>query len=153
MPITGTIYKISSEQTDRVYVGSTTLPILTRFSVHKSHFKRWNNEEEGVGYCASFEIMQFDDADVEILEQAEMENRMELRALEQIWLDRTPNIVNVKKAVLTPEQKQEYIAARLQKIKCECGGSYSITNLKHHRSSSKHSRYVLKKQIERANGN
>jgi hypothetical protein len=37
----GKIYKLTSSQTDKVYIGSTIRSLNVRFSNHKSHYKSW----------------------------------------------------------------------------------------------------------------
>src|SRR5438445_9219955 len=92
----GKIYKIVSEQTDKVYIGSTIDPLTTRLTCHKSGYKRWKNEKRG--FTASFDIVKYGDAKIMLLESYPCRNKDELREQEQVWLDKTPNYVNQQKA-------------------------------------------------------
>ena len=52
----GKIYKIVSNQTDKIYIGSTACPRLcTRLAQHKSNYNQWKRGK----YCkmTSFEII------------------------------------------------------------------------------------------------
>jgi len=55
------IYAIKSNQTDKIYIGSTTGTISKRFSGHKYKFLKGNSQ------CLSREILKYDDAYIEIL--------------------------------------------------------------------------------------
>ena len=62
----GKIYKITSSQTDIVYVGSTCNPYLsTRFSKHKYTYKTYLDDK--FNYISSFEIMKYNDAKIELI--------------------------------------------------------------------------------------
>ena len=59
----GKIYKITSFQTDDIYIGSTCNPYLsTRFSKHKNNYKSYLNGD--FNYISSFEIMKYPDAKI-----------------------------------------------------------------------------------------
>tara|TARA_R110000751_G_scaffold9655_1_gene35882 strand:- start:2623 stop:3108 length:486 start_codon:yes stop_codon:yes gene_type:complete len=62
----GKIYTIRSHQTEDIYIGSTCSPLHKRFYTHKANFKSW--EKTGNKYMTSFEIMKYDDAYIELLE-------------------------------------------------------------------------------------
>jgi hypothetical protein len=63
----GKIYKITSGHTDLCYIGSTSQKYLSvRFGGHKTIYKRW---KEGKGcYYASCDILQYEDAKIELVE-------------------------------------------------------------------------------------
>jgi hypothetical protein len=64
----GKIYKITSSHTDLCYIGSTSQKYLAvRFGGHKTIYKRW---KEGKGcYYASCDILQYEDAKIELIEK------------------------------------------------------------------------------------
>ncbi len=84
----GRIYKISSSQCDKCYIGSTRRTIKKRFSGHKANDNK----------TASSEIIKYGDAKIELLEEVENINDLELRKLEQKYLDEN-DCVNIKKAI------------------------------------------------------
>ena len=67
--IFGRIYKITSSDTDDVYVGSTLLTLNRRFSNHKNHYKRYAQGIYDHRYTKSFEIIKFGDARIELVSE------------------------------------------------------------------------------------
>lgn len=76
----GYIYCIRSHQTDQIYIGSTTQILSKRMSDHRVDYKCWLNKKRG--YVTSFEILKFDNAYIELLQEVEVESKAELRKLE-----------------------------------------------------------------------
>lgn len=62
----GKIYTIRSHQTEDIYIGSTCSPLHKRLYFHKTNLKSWNKTNKR--YMTSFEIMKYDDAYIELLE-------------------------------------------------------------------------------------
>ncbi len=78
----GKIYKIISTQTDGVYIGSTTRPRLSdRMCEHRRDYKKFT--VGGYDYLSSYEIMQYPDARIILVESFPCETRDHLRAREQ----------------------------------------------------------------------
>ena len=72
----GFIYKISSPSTDKIYIGSTIIPLQQRFSLHLSKTKY------GINNCNSKLIIALGDAVIECLEEVEYEDEDTLRLKE-----------------------------------------------------------------------
>lgn len=72
----GKVYCIRSHQTDKVYVGSTTVSLSRRFNKHKSKFKT------GIQFCTSKHILQYPDAYIELIEKCPCDSKDELHARE-----------------------------------------------------------------------
>ena len=84
----GNIYKLVSFQTDKCYIGSTTVDYLSkRLSQHKHDFKR--NRP-----LSSMEITQFDDCEIVLIENCTCNDSYELRARERYHIEQEPNCVN-----------------------------------------------------------
>jgi len=66
----GKIYKISSPNCDKVYIGSTTLPLYKRFSCHLSQSK--------LKSCKSYLLFDFGNCSIELIENFPCESRIEL---------------------------------------------------------------------------
>jgi len=79
---TSKIYKISSPQCDKFYIGSTTkMKLEKRLWEHKADYKRYI--EKGIGSCmTSFEIIKFEDVIIELIKDVKCENRKELDIIE-----------------------------------------------------------------------
>jgi hypothetical protein len=95
--IKGRVYQISLKSTDKIYIGSTTLPLLARFSQHNSAFA------DAAQKCASYEILRYDDAEIDLLEEVEVDDIMELHEIEQFYIDNLPNVCNKNAAILPGE--------------------------------------------------
>ena len=77
----GKIYKLTSNQTDRIYIGSTTQYLSKRLGHHQDNFKRFYNNGK-FHYCTSFEIIKFEDCKIELIEKFSCENRKQLHRRE-----------------------------------------------------------------------
>ncbi len=98
--IQGRIYKITSPNTDKVYIGSTTLELKERLSYHIKDMKK--------NSITSIFILEKGDYTIELLEEVYVESIRDMRKIEQDWIDETPNTVNKQRAYRTKEQKKEY---------------------------------------------
>ena len=76
----GQIYTLRSHQTDAIYIGSTCGPLRARLCSHKSNYKTW--KEGKYGYTTSYEIVKYDDAYIELLEDFPCDNKKELNRRE-----------------------------------------------------------------------
>ena len=72
----GKIYVLRSNQTDDVYIGSTTTKLSKRLYGHKNKFKLWKNGK--YPYTTSFELMKYDDIYIELLQGYSCDSKMEL---------------------------------------------------------------------------
>jgi hypothetical protein len=152
MTITGRIYKIVSSQTDKVYVGSTTNLLKYRLSEHKYDYKRFQN---GIGhYVTSYEIVKYEDAIIQLLEENEFENKKELHKRERYFIETIDNVVNKRIPARTKkelnkkyndthkEESKKYYVDNVMKLKekfiCTCGGKYTHANKSIHDKTKKH---------------
>jgi hypothetical protein len=100
--LTGRIYIIQSPNTEMVYIGSTTLSLKARFSLHVSKFKNITKS----GSTSKF-ILEKGEAYIELIEEVEVESKRELKILEQKWIYQTPNTVNMNRAYVTDEERAQ----------------------------------------------
>lgn len=110
------IYIIKSPSTDLYYVGSTTTSLKVRFNKHKSAYRVYKKKLQnpdlligGAKKCASFEILNFEDAYIEKLELVKCNTREELykREAEIIYEHKLNNNKIVNKVIPSVVQKQE----------------------------------------------
>lgn len=106
----GKIYTIRSHQTEDIYIGSTVQPLTKRLSDHKKDYKRYKNDK--YGYTSSYEIIQYEDAYIELYESYPCNNREELLRREG-ELIRELDCVN---KVITGRTKKEYVEENKEKI-------------------------------------
>jgi len=88
-----TIYKIVDNTNDKLYIGSTTLSLKKRLTVHKC------NKD-----CSSYQIIENGDYIIAEIEKCDSENR---KYREQYWIDNSENCVNKNRAYRTEEQIKE----------------------------------------------
>jgi hypothetical protein len=148
------VYKIISNQTDKVYIGSTCQKYLSsRLAQHKKDYKKYLNDNKH--YVSSFKILKYDDCKIVLIQSyTYCKNNMEKIMFEQDWID-CYDCVNGRKAYTSLEQKKEYnneynkinkeqIRERTsQKVLCECGSKLSQGHLsRHKKTSQKHQNYL-----------
>jgi len=99
----GKIYAIRSHQIDEIYIGSTTQTLTKRLSAHKNKDNK----------CKSKQILQYDDAYIELIELFPCNSKEELNKKEGEHI-RTNNCVNKQIAGRT---LKEYLETNKEKIK------------------------------------
>jgi hypothetical protein len=150
--IFGRIYKITSSQCDGCYIGSTTLPLAKRFSVHKAHYKmhlkgKYNN-------TSSFDVLKHTDAKIELVEEGFFESKRDLEKREGHYINVTPNTVNKKGAGMTRaetahklyDKKKDHLN---EKLTCKvCGSTCNRQNTLRHCRTKKHQDALQKLESE-----
>ena len=87
------IYSIRSHQTDLVYIGSTIQPLHKRLYEHRKHYKRWLNDE--YNYTTSYEVIQYDDHYIELVEEYPCNSKLELLRREGQVIRETENCCKI----------------------------------------------------------
>jgi len=95
-------YKITSTNTDKVYVGSTKKDINERLNQHEQDYKRYQDGK--FHYITSFEILEYKDYKIELLENKICESKEERSTLECKYIINTHNTVNKHLPGRTKEQ-------------------------------------------------
>jgi hypothetical protein len=71
------IYKLISNHTDKIYIGSTTQKYLSaRKAQHRNDYKRFKNNK--CHYITSFELFEIGEIDIILIENLKCENKEEL---------------------------------------------------------------------------
>ena len=83
----GKIYKLTSKQTDNIYIGSTIQTLTRRLLQHKYDIKRGYNN-------SSKEILKYDDVRIELIEEYPCNIKKELHTRERYYIENTPNTIN-----------------------------------------------------------
>ena len=153
------IYKIVSNQTDDIYIGSTCQKYLSkRMGTHKQDYK--NYVEGNKRYVSSCEILKYDDAKIVLIQAyPECKNKEEQIKYEQDHIDKM-NCINKNRAYVSKEQVREYMKEynkeyyknnvekinnyRNEKIKCECGRMVTKIHMSNHRKRPIHLNNLLK---------
>jgi hypothetical protein len=128
MPIdykNGKIYKIVSEQTEKVYIGSTCQTLSQRLADHKRHFKQYNNGK--TDYVTSYEIVKYDDCQIVLIELFPCVQKCELHAREYHHMKLEINKVNIK---MPTKPNKEWREDNKEKLK-EKHAEYVKANKEH----------------------
>jgi len=100
----GKIYKIESDSTEKVYIGSTTQRLSQRMAKHRANYKKYN---EGKYYfVTSFDILKFGDAKIFLIENYPCSNKEELEARQRHYI-KTTNCVNKRQPGRTDKEYKE----------------------------------------------
>jgi hypothetical protein len=150
------IYKLVSNSTDKIYVGSTTQPRLcVRMAQHKSDYKGYLKGKRH--YVSSYELIKFEDCEIVLLESVPCANKDELIARERYhiqMLDCVNKIVPGRSAKdyyidkkdkfkqYRTNNKEKIAKKRNQKQKCICGGIHTLRNKARHLRSVKHLQFT-----------
>jgi hypothetical protein len=102
----GKIYKLVSDFTELVYIGSTVQDLDKRFALHKSHFMAWMRGD--MYYCSAYQIVMFTDVKIMLVESYPCKSNKELRQREQYWKDKTTDCCNKNDAIRKIEDLKEY---------------------------------------------
>ncbi len=157
-------YKITSANTDKVYVGSTEKDINSRLQIHETHYRLFKDGK--FNYVTSFEILECKDYKIELLENKICEGKEERNMVECKYIINTPNTVNKYLPGRTREQyyndnkedieeyqrqyrqdnKEELYQKAKQKFNCQCGGKYTKTHKARHDKSQKHQTFIRNHQ-------
>lgn len=160
--ITGRIYKITSAQTDGIYIGSTIKSLNERLARHKSDYKRYLSGN--YHYVSSFEIVKHNDCVIMLIEEIRIESIRKLSFFEQLAIDAEPNCINKHKAFGSVDMseygkqyyqthqayKREYgkqycqahQARRDECTECECGMLVRKRTMAAHKESLQHIYYM-----------
>jgi hypothetical protein len=99
----GKIYKIVSNKTDKIYIGSTIKTIKERLDSHEESYINWINSDFKLGYISSFEILKYGDYKIFLIEEYPCSSYSELFKREGHYQIQNYNLcVNIKIASRRP---------------------------------------------------
>ena len=106
----GKIYKLTSSETDKIYIGSTYKPLNTRFSSHKYTYRNKNNNSK-CGSCKANELMKYADVKIELIENYSCETKAELLKREDEIIRQFRDIaINENMPIRDEENLKKYMA-------------------------------------------
>lgn len=88
----GKIYALKSNQTDKIYIGSTIDRLSNRKAKHKYKYKQFL--KSNYHYVTSFDLIKYDDCYIELLQEINIDNKKELYNIEGEWIKKTKNCIN-----------------------------------------------------------
>ncbi len=153
------IYKLVSNLTNKIYIGSTCRDLRKRFHEHKRHYHLFLKKQKN--YLTSYELMKLGDCDIILIENYPCKEKAELHARERFHIETNRAIcVYIMTPTQTcPEYRQKHIeeikaydrkrcktaerkAYALEKFDCDCGGRYTRSDKAKHMKTEKHKQYI-----------
>lgn len=135
----GFVYKITSDNIDSVYIGSTTKPLNFRFNQHNSTLKHYLNKQKK--YVSSIEVLIFGGCSIHLLEEYKYNNIIDLRKRERHYIETIPNCINKQIPTLATKTKnyQRVKEMHIRPYKCDiCNTTIQITEKSRHNKGIKH---------------
>ena len=106
----GKIYKLVSNETDKIYIGSTCKERLCqRLAKHKANYKDWIKDNNN-GYISSYELFKLGNVEIVLLENINCNTKDELLKKEREYIDKYKDILvnNILKPIITKEEIKEH---------------------------------------------
>ena len=138
----GRIYKITSINTDKIYIGSTTKSLTERLRCHEYNYKAYQNGK--MNNVKSFEILEKENYKIQLLEKIEYDAKTELFKREGYYIRKHRDIcVNKCIAGRTLEQyridnRDKLREKQNEKFECVCGKTYTRSNKTKHEKTKIH---------------
>tara|TARA_R110000782_G_scaffold112958_1_gene202906 strand:- start:30 stop:671 length:642 start_codon:yes stop_codon:yes gene_type:complete len=98
----GKIYKIVSDTSNLIYVGSTTKNLSARLVDHRSDYRCWKKDNTKP-YTTSFKVLENDNFKIVLLETVKCNTKDELSARERFYIE---SMVCVNKVIPLRSQKE-----------------------------------------------
>ena len=160
-------YKIISSNTPKVYIGSTVKTIEERLRGHEYDYNKFQNEKGN--YTTSFDILDFKNYNIELIETLECETKEDRKTIERSHILNNPTAVNKIQPGRTHQQYrqdhiediqqyrqeskqyfQQYYQNNKQNLQqkhdCPCSGKYSTAGIAKHKKTKKHQNYIRNQQ-------
>ena len=160
-------YKISSDNTEKVYVGSTRLTLEARLVWHESDYNTYLHTN--IRTITSIEILKCGNYSIHLLEE-KICTDIERDQIESHFIQNTPNVVNKLKRLgeykrlgatgyakeynyeknndrmkqFYTEHKESILKKSKEKFTCQlCNGTYDYAHKSSHMKSKKHIRSII----------
>lgn len=102
----GKVYKLTSEQTDKIYVGSTALKYLSqRLQKHKEMYAAFSKDQKHIKFY-SYKLFELGDVKIELIEKFPCDAKTQLVEREEYWRIQLSELcVNHNKAHIAVDKK------------------------------------------------
>ena len=137
----GKIYKLVSDNSDKVYYGSTTKKLYDRKAGHMYCYRKYLEGDKSRP-CSSFEVIKEGDLRIVLLENYPCEDKSQLIEREMLYIKNNP-CVNKKIPTRTKKQwyednKEKLLEKQSTKYTCSCGSVIRRSGKAEHEKSNKH---------------
>ena len=154
----GKIYKLVSDHTDEIYIGSTCQMLCKRLGGHKRDCKTLKHP------CNSKKLFDLGKVKIVLIENVPCDSKDELYKRERHYIE-TMECLNIyipgrtmaenyqdKKEHYQKKsndryyaKKEEILAQQAKQVVCECGSTSTISHLKRHKQTNKHIKFMESK--------
>ena len=151
MTTIGKVYKIYSQKSNEVYIGSTTKLLLQRFLQHKKNYKSYNKGK--YHFVTSFHILEYDDANIELIEEVQFDDKKELIKRERFHIEQN-DCVNKRVEGRTRKEYREDNKQKIQELQkqyYEANKQKLLEQNKEYREDNKQKRLEYLKKYRQAN--
>ena len=146
--LNGKIYKLVSNNTNDIYIGSTTKSLEKALIKHKSDYKLYLNDEKK--YNSSFDLVKYSDVKIISVEDVPSPNYYTILSRKSYHIKNTPSVVLEKKSQRKNELEQIVDNIKFEKrkekeqsiyFKCVCGVEINKICQKSHNQTNRHIEY------------
>ena len=144
----GRIYKITSINTDKIYIGSTSKSLTERLRRHEIDYKKYQNGK--YSYVKSYDVLEKKHYKIQLLEKIEYETKRELLEREGYYIRKYRDIC-VNKCIPGRTDKQyrtdnadKLREQRKEKFECACGGRFTRSHKVRHEKSKIHIKFTCR---------
>jgi hypothetical protein len=102
----GKIYRLTCNDLDLVYYGSTIQTLEDRLAKHYNDYKAYKDEKEYSNYCSSFKLIESGGLEIELVMEYSCNSKRELEEVEQTYIE-NDICVNRQRAYTTKQQRLE----------------------------------------------
>ena len=142
-------YRISSPNTEFVYIGSTVKTIQQRLIKHENNYKHYL--EGKYPFVSSYDILEVGDYKINLIESIICETKQDrdMTECKHIINNNSCNVVmpgRTEKQYLSQwyeKNKEQLQQHRSAKHSCICGGNYTTSHKTEHFKSKKHINYHI----------
>ena len=145
--IRGTVYKLVSDKTDKIYIGHTTKSITLR--LHKHHINYKSYKRGNYHYISAFDILEVDNnPSIIVLETVDCTSLKQLKNRERHHIEQNANhCVNINVPSRAPVEllndkymkyRDASLESKSQLILCSCGRMYTRGHMSRHIKSNMH---------------
>jgi len=110
MSSTGYIYKLTSPNSNMIYIGSTCNSLSKRRSAHMCQYRRYSllSDDNRQKYVSSFDLIKLGDIKIELIEEVKTDNNIDLRNKEREHILKNKDIC-MNKSIPNRSPREWYI--------------------------------------------
>jgi hypothetical protein len=143
----GKIYKIVSDSTDKMYIGSTTQLLCQRYGDHKKSYNKFLSGE--YHFVSSFEILDKGDSQIFLIEKYPCSSNEELLSRERHWIEQFKDkVVNRYLPIRTNEEIKEIKNKQLRERRAANPEQFRMYDKKRYNKTREHRVEYQKKYYE-----